>query len=390
MNYGLPWKGSKNRLVKEIIPEIQKRAQCPETGQHFYDIFGGGGAVSSYILHHHLPYILHYNELEPWVYWAYKDALDGKFKNEHRWISRDDFNAIKAWNYDPENMTEEDRILYAYTLICFSFGNNGKGYLYGEKIEPFKHALHIAIYDRDYSEALKYGFDLSPIDQYPTPKERRIAIRNVVFNHYCDLGVVERRAGHYYIPEKNTPWVDRSVEDCYGLDRSENMERELKLDVSAEDDYILDEAWELDLNRQAQSLDTIENITTGENIETIYQEQAAIQQEKITYGQTSSPIIMTNLSYEDVKLEPNSIIYCDPPYKGTDKYFSDFDYDRFYDWCEDRAKDGHKVFVSEYYMPEDRFTSVWSKSVLPKLAGGKAKTRKTEKLWMVKTSISEA
>lgn len=384
MNYGLPWKGSKNRLVKEIIPEIQKRAGCLTadsvkrlgTGQHFYDIFGGGGAVSSYILHHHLPYILHYNELEPWVYWAYKDALEGKFKNEHRWISRDDFNAIKAWKYDPENMTEEDRILYAYTLICFSFGNNGKSYLYGDKIEPFKHALHIAIYDRDYSEALKYGVDLSPIDQYPTPKERRIAIRDLVFRHYCDLGVVEKKAGHYYIPEKNTPWVDSSVEDCYGLDRNQWGEAMDRLDESA---------------------------TTGENLETIYQEEFAIRLEPITFGkawtegvsqqvqaletintQTTRPIIMTNLSYEDVKLEPESVIYCDPPYKGTDKYFSDFDYDRFYDWCEDKAREGHKVFVSEYYMPEDRFTCIWSKSVLPKLAGGKAKTRKTEKLWMVK------
>ena len=48
-----------------------------------------------------------------------------------------------------------------------------------------------------------------------------------------------------------------------------------------------------------------------------------------------------------------STIYCDPPYAGTTKYKDDFDHERFYCWCRARHKEGHKVFVSEYNMPDD-------------------------------------
>ena len=66
-------------------------------------------------------------------------------------------------------------------------------------------------------------------------------------------------------------------------------------------------------------------------------------------------------SYEEVKLEPNSIIYCDIPYKNTTQYSTSkgFDYDKFYSWCIDRHNEGHQVFISEYDMPSDKFISVW-------------------------------
>ena len=55
---------------------------------------------------------------------------------------------------------------------------------------------------------------------------------------------------------------------------------------------------------------------------------------------------------------------CDPPYKGTKQYSTskNFDYERFYNWCRLMANKGHKVFVSEYYMPED-FKCIWSKEI---------------------------
>lgn len=67
-------------------------------------------------------------------------------------------------------------------------------------------------------------------------------------------------------------------------------------------------------------------------------------------------------SFQDLEIPPQSIIYCDPPYKGTKQYHisKDFNYDVFYDWCR-RMKDiGHTVFVSEYNMPHD-FDLVWEK-----------------------------
>jgi len=73
-------------------------------------------------------------------------------------------------------------------------------------------------------------------------------------------------------------------------------------------------------------------------------------------------VVFHSVSYENLNIPPNSIIYCDPPYKGTAKYKDDFNHDKFYEWCRQKHKEGHKVFVSEYEMPDD-FICVWSKQV---------------------------
>ena len=59
-----------------------------------------------------------------------------------------------------------------------------------------------------------------------------------------------------------------------------------------------------------------------------------------------------------------SIIYCDIPYKDTKQYATskNFDHDKFWQWCRDMTKQGHKVFISEYQAPDD-FICVWSKEV---------------------------
>ena len=97
-------------------------------------------------------------------------------------------------------------------------------------------------------------------------------------------------------------------------------------------------------------------------------------------------------SYDKVKLEQNSIIYCDIPYKNSTKYNTskNFDYDKFYDWCIEKHKEGHKVFISEYDMPEDRFKCVWSKEIKSSLsANGKSGGNKNsiEKLFIVKGEV---
>jgi DNA adenine methylase len=67
-------------------------------------------------------------------------------------------------------------------------------------------------------------------------------------------------------------------------------------------------------------------------------------------------------SYLDLDIPPNSIIYCDPPYAGTTKYKDDFNRDKFWKWCRDKAKEGHQVFISEYNAPDD-FECIWSKEI---------------------------
>ena len=85
-------------------------------------------------------------------------------------------------------------------------------------------------------------------------------------------------------------------------------------------------------------------------------------------------------SYDALDIPANSIIYCDPPYNGTTKYKDSFDSDAFWQWCRDKAKEGHTIYVSEYNAPED-FKCIWEKQINSNL-GGTSKTA-TEKLFTI-------
>ena len=123
MNFGMPYQGSKNKLAKDIIEQMPP-------AEHFYDLFGGGGAITHCaVLSGKYKYV-HYNEINPLVVKGFEMAINGEFNNENRWISREEFYQLK--DTDP------------YVAICFSFGNNLVDYLYGKDIEPIKKALHYA------------------------------------------------------------------------------------------------------------------------------------------------------------------------------------------------------------------------------------------------------
>lgn len=54
--------------------------------------------------------------------------------------------------------------------------------------------------------------------------------------------------------------------------------------------------------------------------------------------------------YRDISIPDGATVYCDPPYKGTIGYDTDFDHEEFYEWL--RSVD-FPVYVSEYAMPDD-------------------------------------
>lgn len=74
-------------------------------------------------------------------------------------------------------------------------------------------------------------------------------------------------------------------------------------------------------------------------------------------------VIFKHCSYENLKIPEKSIIYCDPPYSGTEKYRKmNFNHGQFWEQAHNWVFDGHKVFVSEYNAPSD-WVCVWSKEV---------------------------
>lgn len=80
-----------------------------------------------------------------------------------------------------------------------------------------------------------------------------------------------------------------------------------------------------------------------------------------------------NKDYTKLEIPNCSIIYCDIPYQGTKQYSTskDFNHSNFWNWCREKAKQGHTIFVSEYNAPDD-FECVWQKEAKSSLsANGK-------------------
>ena len=165
MKYGLPYKGSKNKLAERIVSLLPKRT-------HLIDLFCGGCAVSHAALLRNKYEHIHINDINWMCPTLFIDALNGKYQNETRWISREDFFRLK--DTDP------------YVAVVWSFGNNLRDYLYSKEIEPLKKAIHYAIFFRDYSLGKELGYDLSFIDPISDIQRRYAAVKRYFsqFGHF--------------------------------------------------------------------------------------------------------------------------------------------------------------------------------------------------------------
>ena len=156
MKYGLPYKGSKNKLALRINQLLPK-------ADHLIDLFCGGCAVPHAALMMDKFQHIHINDVDWRPVQLFTDSLAGKYENENRWISREDFFRLK--DVDP------------YVAIVWSFGNDMRTYMYGREIEEIKRSLHYAIYFADYAPAKALGYDLSFLDGMHDVYKRYIATK---------------------------------------------------------------------------------------------------------------------------------------------------------------------------------------------------------------------
>ena len=165
MKYGLPYKGSKNKLAERIVSLLPK---CT----HLIDLFCGGCAVSHAALLRNKYEHIHINDINWMCPTLFIDALNGKYQNETRWISREDFFRLK--DTDP------------YVAVVWSFGNNLRDYLYSKGIEPLKKAIHYAIFFHNYSLGEELGYDLSFIEPISDIQRRYAAVKRYFsqFGHF--------------------------------------------------------------------------------------------------------------------------------------------------------------------------------------------------------------
>lgn len=294
--------GSKNSILPDVCKLFPK-------ADNFYDLFGGGFSVTHFMIENRGDDFkqFHFNELKPGMTELIKDAISGKYNYDNfkpKFITRDDFF----------NASSDDQ----YIKCCWSFGNNGKDYLFGKDIEQYKKSLHNAIIFNDFDETAKKVIGLSKFNEGYSIKQKRLFARSrVAFLHK-------------------------------GKKRGE-IERLQRL-------------------QQLQQLEQLERLEQLQQLQ-----------------QLERRIIFYNKSYNQVDIKPNSVIYCDPPYRGTAKYNNEIDYQKFYDWAWSQE---NPVYISEYTLPDDRFKTIASFKKRSKLSSNKKKLLiKDEKVFGNKAAV---
>lgn len=153
-NYGIPYMGSKNTIAHKIIEYLPK-------AENFYDLFCGGCSITHCAMLSKKYKNIYFNDIDKDMPKLFLDSIKGKYKNEKRWISKEDFNREKDQS--------------AYIRCVWSFGNKGTNYLYGKEIEPYKKAYWYAVMYDDFSLLWALGINIPKI-KAKTYKEKRLAI----------------------------------------------------------------------------------------------------------------------------------------------------------------------------------------------------------------------
>ena len=268
MSYGLPYKGSKNLLATKIMERIP-------SAPVFVDLFCGGCAIAhAALLSGRFGKVI-INDIEGDVSRLFVDAVNGRFKSETRWVSREDFFRLRE--IDP------------YVRYCWSFGNNGRTYLYSKEIEPYKRAIHYAVFFGDFTELrrlcpLVADAVETALEGIESRKERRVLIGKAIVARLKAVATPEDLKGN--------PLYGQIKLKGGGVVRLQSLER----------------------------LERLERL---------------------------------NLDYRDVPLPEDCVVYCDPPYANTGQYgieISRFDSDAFWAWARDCKR---PLFISEYNAPDD-------------------------------------
>jgi hypothetical protein len=350
MNYGLPYKGSKAKIADRILDLM------PSAGT-FYDLFAGGMAVTHAAMLRNKFGKVVCNDINGEMMNLFVEAVNGRFKGENRWISRKDFFLLK--DSDP------------YVKYVWSFGNNGETYMYSKEIEPIKKAVwDICFAPTPYERKMAFRGLSKDFEETENEKMR---LRGVVIDMCDECGVECKRR------EDGTPDVEylykelkkaksnhirtymRNALEKSGLKQSD-VDRHLGTQMSGH--YFGASQWALPtaehykkiqeiipdltedwgtLNESLQSLQSLESLESLERLQRL-QSLERLERLESFVG-----------DYRDVDICADSVVYCDIPYINTDSYGMEFDHEAFYDWvCGLNVP----VFISEYWMPEDRFDCV--------------------------------
>ena len=335
-SYGLPYTGSKNRLAEKIVRHL------PEADT-LVDVFFGGGAITHCAMVHNKfkNYIANDIRTTPQFF---KECIEGKHSNDLRWISSDDFAKSSRDDW--------------FVRLIWSFSNNCNTYLYGKNTEAYKKAFHYAVCFDDFSllEELYCDFVCDKVREH---------LEGIQLESWNDRRLAAMRAVKELIALCSNELTrnDFGCSTDTGCNLQQHLERMHRIE-------------NLIRNSRLQQLEHL-NRTSDLNV-------------------SEHNLCCYSLDYRlltDI-IPDNSVVYLDPPYKGTFNYSENtsrgcmsntgcFNTEEFLDWAYDIGQ-RHPTFISEYNIEDDRFTLVDEWGRFCSASGAGKRRHVSEKLYTVK------
>ena len=359
MNYGLPYKGSKNSIAKWVISNLP-------ASHTFVDLFAGGCAVThAAILSGKFGRFIA-NDITEYPQ-VFRDAIDGKYRNECRWISREDFLRLK--DDDP------------YVRLCWSFGNDMKTYMYAPEVERFKKHMH-AIFSAGTPTSARLAWK-GFVREFAKVRDKIGELTQKVLKlcAACDVapqynadGTLNTKAIHTDVFRVKSAYLRKYLQNALKLSGLTQKDVDRRLGNYMGRHYFSESQWMLPsseqyeklqeilpaltipwapLNESLQSLESLESLESLQSLQSLQslERLESLQSlERLESLQSLERLKLSRKDYSDVAIPPGATVYCDPPYANTSGYIDDFDHERFYRWLRSME---FPVFVSEYSMPDD-------------------------------------
>ena len=386
MIYGVSYQGSKNVIAEDIIRILP-------TGKRLIDLFGGGAAISHCAVLSGKWKNVIYNEYNPLLVNLIKNAIAGNYKDDKRWISREDFFKLK----------EQD----GYVKYCWSFGSAGNNYLYSKEIEPWKKALHYAIVLGDTSLFAEFGIKTdgsrSDVKKNKAEYKRKYTewyLKNILKTqddfeklrnnlqekiknqkeqlrlYMCDAleksGLKQSDINKRLNAQMSGHWFGRS-QWLFPTREFYNQMREFMPLKDYDEVYGYAELLEsLQSLQRLQSLQSLERLQSLQSLESLESLQSLQRLERLQSLERLQRLEVKQGSYLDYVYKDGDVVYCDPPYENTFNYDkTDFNHTEFYDWVASRP---FKVYFSSYEISDKRFYKIWSTSKRKLMCGASSDT----------------
>ena len=335
----MPYMGSKQAIADQIIKIFPP-------ADNFYDLFGGGFSITHAMLARRSKDFqrFHFNEIKSDIVLLIQRAIAGEFSYEKfqpPFIDREQFF---------KNLDDP------YVRCTWSFGNNQKSYLFSQEIEPYKKSMHNAIVFNKFDELAKKVFSHDGFKDGYSIHQRRLFLRTRI--EFFRL---------HGIPDFLMPFFnEKQLQQLQQLEQLERLQQ-------------LEQLQQLERLEQLQQLERLLRLQQLQQLERLERLQQLQQLERLERLRFSSK------SYDQIVIEPRSIVYCDPPYKETEDYGNSFNTAKFLDWADAQEV---PVFISEYNIDDTRFKVVKRIRKASSLNNSKdKKTFKEERVYLNRAGV---